>query len=262
MILRNTKKKYICGIIGFPLKKPRSIQLWKSFFKKNSVSSEMIKFEIAPKNIDSFIEQIKHEKKFLAAAVSMPYKIKLLKFMNHLDDFASGAKSLNLILKKKNKLYGYNTDIYGALGTIKEYLKKFKNIIIIGIGGTGKAMFNYLYKRYPDKNFQLISKSTKFKGKNVDVYKKINKNLFVEKKLIINCSPLGSDLKTKFINQSPIKKKLFSFINKSSVIFDVIYSPKKTLMSKYAKKNKIKYFNGIYMNTLQAKKSLKIIFKR
>ena len=49
-------------------------------------------------------------------------------------------------------------------------------------------------------------------------------------------------------------------MNKKSFVFDIIYSPKKTLLSRICKKNKIKYTNGLKMNTLQADKALKIAF--
>ena len=29
--------KKICGIVGFPLNKPRSISIWKKFFKKKKL---------------------------------------------------------------------------------------------------------------------------------------------------------------------------------------------------------------------------------
>ena len=82
-----------------------------------------------------------------------------------------------------------------------------------------------------------------------------------ESKIIINCTPVGSNLKTEYKNKSPIQKKLFKIINKKSIIFDIIYSPKSTLLSKIARSNKIKYLNGMMMNTLQAKQALKIVFK-
>ena len=35
--------KFSCGILGYPLKKPRSIPLWKKYFKQNSINSSMEK---------------------------------------------------------------------------------------------------------------------------------------------------------------------------------------------------------------------------
>ena len=53
------KTRLICGIVGFPLKNPRSIPIWKSFFKKKKIFSEMNKFEIKPNKLKSFVNFIK-----------------------------------------------------------------------------------------------------------------------------------------------------------------------------------------------------------
>ena len=37
------------------------------------------------------------------------------------------AGAVNLIVKEKNKLYGYNTDVYGAYQSIKDKIKYYKN---------------------------------------------------------------------------------------------------------------------------------------
>ena len=61
---------------------------------------------------------------------------------------------------------------------------------------------------------------------------------------------------------SPISNSIFKYINSGSVIFDIIYNPKLTLLGKMSKKNGIKFFNGLKMNTLQAHQALKITFKK
>ena len=156
----------------------------------------MKKFEIKPNKINLFIKNIRNNKNFLAMAVTMPYKKMLTQKMDYLDDFSRKTNSINLVVKKRNKLWGYNTDIFGAISTIKKDLKKFNDIIIIGLGGTGQAIFNYLYNTYPNKKFYLVSK--KFKPKNKSrIAKKLDVKLLIKKKLIINCTPLGSDLKKK-----------------------------------------------------------------
>ena len=78
-----------------------------------------------------------------------------------MDNFANKTKSVNLVLKKKNKLVGYNTDIFGAIESIKDKIKIYKTIVIIGLGGTGTVIFNYLRKTFLDKKFILVSKKIK-----------------------------------------------------------------------------------------------------
>ena len=45
------------------------------------------------------------------------------------------------------------------------------------------------------------------------------------------------------------------------VIFDIVYKPRLTKLGLLAKKNKLKYINGIKMNSIQAEYALKIIEK-
>ena len=257
-------KKYKCGIVGYPLTKPRSIQIWKKFFRKYNINASMLKFEIKNSKFDNFIKDIKFSNNFLAMAVTMPYKKKILNYLNKTDSFAKKTGAVNLVVKKKEKLIGYNTDIFGAVETIKRELKVYNLIIIIGLGGTGTALFNYLSKTYKKKKFILVSKKDKknFNLKNTTVLKKISKKFLMQKALIINCTPLGSSLTKSFINKSPLDEKKFENLNKKSFIFDIVYSPKKTMLNLLSKKNNVSYINGVYMNTLQAKKALKIVFNK
>lgn len=261
MSLKNQRAKLSCGIIGYPLNKPRSIPIWKKYIKMNKIKAKMDSFEIKPNSFSKYIKKIKNDRNFLAMAVTMPYKKEILKFCDELDTFAKKTSSVNLVVKRKEKLFGYNTDIYGANESIKKKIDKYKNIIIIGLGGTGQAIFNYLFKTYKNKNFFLISSKYSFASNKVIILKKLNKTILSQKALIFNCTPLGSDLKKGFKKRLPIEKGLIKEISKKSYIFDIIYSPLETFFLKKCKSLGLKCINGIRMNTLQAEKALKIVFK-
>ena len=259
-----SKSKFLCGIVGHPLKVPRSIIIWKRYFNKNKISSSMEGFDLKPQHFSKFVEFIKKEKKFLAMAVTMPYKKKILKYLDKLDAYAFKTQSVNLVVKKSKLLLGYNTDVFGAIESIKKEIKLYDNILIIGLGGTGQAIYNFLSKTFKSKSFILISSKSKklFKRKNLILIKKLNTKIIGKSSLIINCTPLGSSLKKNLIKKTPIKESQFRHINRTSFIFDVVYSPKKTKLSKLCKKYKIRYINGILMNTVQAQRALQIVFGR
>ncbi len=247
---------YNCFIIGYPLKKPRSVVIWKKYFKKNKIKSTMDPLEVKISKLSNFIKKIKKNKNFLATAVTSPLKILSYKFIKPGDKISKSAKSVNLIIKKKEKLYGYNTDIISLIQIIKKYKKN--NILIIGLGGVGMPLYNVLSKIKKYKISVLTrNKNNPYKYKNCyNSFDQIKSNI----NLVINCTPLGSNLKKNYINKTPISNDIIkNFFKKKVRVLDIIYKPKNTVLNKICKKYGISYSNGIEMNTLQAKIALKLI---
>ena len=96
---------YSCYIVGYPLNNPRSVPLWRKYFKKRKIFSSMKPFEVKPAKLVNFIKYIKKNKNFLATAITSPLKIKAFKYVKPGDSISNLAKSINLIIKKNNELY-------------------------------------------------------------------------------------------------------------------------------------------------------------
>ena len=165
ILKKNVAFMILNGILGYPLKRPRSIKIWKKYFEENKINARMLKFEIFSKDLKNFFSNIKMNKNFKAMAITMPYKTAVIKYLDSLDNISQKAQSVNLVVKKKNKLVGFNTDIFGAINSLKVFLNKYDQIIIIGLGGTGQAIFHYLVSKYKKKKFFLISKKFNLKKK-------------------------------------------------------------------------------------------------
>lgn len=252
-----------CLIIGHPLKKPRSVKLWREFFKRKKMPLKMFTKDIKKKFFKKEIQKLLKDPNFLASAVTMPYKKKIIPFLTIKDKISIYAKSVNFIIKFDEKIYGYNTDVYGALETLKKTKKN--KVIIYGFGGAGEAIFRCMYKLHKKSFFRVVTQKKDIKGfetKRVKFQKKIDKKFLSTADLFINCSPLGSDLNKNFIKKSPLDISDFKLINKKIKVFDIVYKPSKTFLNKQCKKFSIKYINGLKMNTLQAKKALNIISQK
>ncbi len=252
-----------CHIIGYPLNNPRSVKIWKNFFKKKKIKCKMTAKEVYPKNLKLTLEQFKLDNRFIASAVTMPFKRKAVKYINFADKITKFSNSINLIVKdKRNKLLGYNTDVAGAIETIKQFKKE--NIMIFGLGGTGKAILKVFLKIYKSSKFIVISSKKHkefYSNKKILQKKKIFNKDIKNIDLFINCSPLGSDLKKSYVQNSPLSAEQVSLMQKKAVIFDLVYKPLKTKLFKISKLYKKKYINGLKMNTVQANKALKIVSK-
>ncbi len=251
-----------CTIIGHPLLKPRSVKLWGNFFKKKRLNIKMFSKEIKPENFERDFSKLLSNKNFLASAVTMPYKKKVISKIIIEDKISKYSKSINFIIKKNKKIFGYNTDVYGALKTIKNFKKN--NICIYGFGGSGEAIARVILKIYKKTKIKIISSKKKPSDlpsnriKFFDRKKKINLSNI---DLFINCSPLGSDLRKAYLNKSPLNLDELENANQQIKIFDIVYKPKKNLLNKLCKKKKIFYINGIFMNTVQAQIALDKVFK-
>ena len=116
----------------------------------------MLEFNFSKKNFNKKTFSLISEKNFLASAVTMPYKKDIKKYVNFFNETAKLSGSVNLIVKHKKKIHGFNTDIFGFLKSISKNTLH-KNIIILGMGGSGSAIYNYLNKKFK-KNFILITK--------------------------------------------------------------------------------------------------------
>ena len=249
-----------CYIIGYPLNKPRSVKLWRSFFKKKKIPFQMSQLEVKPEKFNSEIKKILISENFLASAITMPYKKKIKKYAIINDKISKYSNSVNFIIKKDKKIFGYNTDVYGALNSINKIEKK--NIIIYGFGGSGEAIFRTIYKMFPKSKFDVITKKKNIRGfstSRVKFTRKIETTFLSTSNLFINCSPLGSNLSKNFLKSSPITNEELKKLPRGSKIFDIVYSPKETILKKMCKKLKITYTNGLKMNFDQADKALKIV---
>jgi len=74
----------------------------------------------------------------VGANITVPHKQDAFDACDELDAFAQKVGSVNTIVKKDGKLYGYNTDAPGFLKAISEF-KEIKNVLFLGAGGTAQS---------------------------------------------------------------------------------------------------------------------------
>ena len=75
-------------------------------------------------------------------AITMPYKIEVLKYVDELDDSVKNIQSANTVINDNGKLIAYNTDYYAAKTMLSEinFLNGYPKIFILGNGGYSKAV--------------------------------------------------------------------------------------------------------------------------
>lgn len=237
--LKNHQK--FVSIIGLkPSKGARSPILWNKAYSKLKISTRMFPLDLKPHKLGKLINYLKRHNHFFASAVTIPYKEKVISFLDEIDQSALEIGSVNLIVKENNKLKGYNTDYSGCQFTLNKIYKKIKNILIIGCGGAGKSCIISAKNKYPKANIYLFNrdlnklkkfyKRIKTNKKNV----KILKNFSDFKKLkridlIINTTSLGFDSEITSIKSN---LKYFSPISFSEIKFNKLNTKEKIINAK------------------------------
>lgn len=122
--------------------------------------------------------------RFSGFAVSMPYKKQIVTVVDKPDNDDSAEKShaVNTVIidYEKNKLFGYNTDYYGAIKILTPLRNSYEKIYILGNGGLSGAV-------------QATSRDLAFEIE-VITRNKWNKVETLRNSLIYNCTPLNLNL--------------------------------------------------------------------
>ena len=248
-------KKYF--VIGNPIDHSLSPKLHNHWFTKHNIKAVYDRKKINEKDLQSIISQVK-EKQINGINVTVPFKKKIIPFLDELSLEAENTQSVNTIYLENNKIKGHNTDIDGFELSLKNI--KFdvngKKIFILGAGGVVPSIIFSLKKMKALKIF--ISNRTKTKAESLkDIFNDlsiVNWGEVPNFDLVINATSLGLNEKDE-INLD------FSKIENGKLFYDVIYNPKETNFLKKAKGMGNRIENGKKMFIYQAAASFKIWHK-
>lgn len=252
---------YYSALIGNPVEHSISPMFFSFIADKLNMEYAHIKVKVkSSEDLEKMLFYFK-ELGFCGLNITIPYKIDVYSFVDIIDESADIIKSVNTIVFKDNKLFGYNTDGKAAINSIENHLMKIdKNtkVVLIGAGGAGRPICYELYKktknitvlnRYEDEALEMI----KLISNNI-VFKDLSDKNIIESlnnaDLIINSTPVGM---YPNINENIIKEEIWNKINNvsSKKFFDVIFNPYKTKFLKEAEKRNAETCSGLLMMIYQ-----------
>ena len=239
-------KKFL--VIGNPIDHSLSPKLHNYWINQNNIKATYEKLKLDESDLNNLILKVR-EKKINGVNVTVPFKKKVIPFLDQLTNEADKTQSVNTIYLNDNKLIGHNTDIIGFEKSIKNSKYNFDNkeVFILGAGGVVPSIIFALNKLKVSKI--ILSNRTKEKADNL-------KNLFKNVEIIewgkipkfdivINATSVGLK-KEDEINLN------FSLVGKNKFFYDVIYNPKETNFLKTGKSLGGTTLNGKLMFIYQA----------
>lgn len=239
----------IYGLIGDPVDKSLSHITHNQVFKEFKINAVYIKLRIMSKELADFFVLIK-ELPFKGFAATMPLKEHLSDHLEFIDEKAQAIRAINTLDLKKEGWWGYNTDSGGALNAIeKRELVQDKTVIVLGAGGTGKAISYEAMKR--GANVIILNRS---KDKAVDLAKHLGcigdsiKSLPEHPgwHILINTTSVGMSPNA---NEMPIDPEE---ILPHTIVMDAIWNPFTTKLLKDAEEKGCQIIQGYEMFVHQA----------
>ena len=254
------KKKFL--VIGNPIKHSLSPFLHNYWFKKLKLNCEYKKLKINNSKIKNILNEVRR-KKIEGLNVTIPFKSRVIKFLNILKGDALKTLSVNTVYLEKKNLVGDNTDVYGfSYGILKQVKTKIKVAGIIGAGGVTPSIILSLIKRGVKKIYitnRTFSKLKPVKKKFGKIVQPVKWNeypkVFAKVQILINATSLGllgyKDLRFNF-----------DIFNKKINVVDIVYNPENTRFLKDAKKYGHRTFTGLDMFVYQAQRAFFIWNKK
>ena len=244
-------KKYL--VIGNPIGHSLSPKLQNYWLKQNNIKAVYDKIKLEEKEIEGIIQDIKKQK-IAGCNVTVPFKKKVIPFLDKLSIQAEQTQSVNTIIFENGNLIGHNTDTFGFDKAIKSlnFNMKGKKVLILGAGGVVPSIV-FAIKKMGVSEIS-ISNRTKQKAENLKIlFKELNIlewGNIINFDVVINATSLG--LNNEKINLD------FSKVGKKKLFYDVIYNPVETNFLKEGKQLGNITENGATMFIYQALEAFKL----
>jgi shikimate dehydrogenase len=218
--------------------------------------------------------------KFAAAAsgagivgfnVTQPYKVRIIEHLARCDRSAKAIGAVNTVTVKGKQLIGSNTDMEGVGAALAPYRGELRNssAVVLGAGGAARAVAHALAHEFKVGKI-IISARSLAKGRLLvreverpsrrectmtvcGISQIALRNALAEAAILVNATPIGGSATAK---QMPLPKGLS--LPRSLIVFDLIYSPRPTLLLKRARQAGCRTVDGWPMLVGQAEAAFRL----
>lgn len=199
---------------------------------------------------------------FRGANITVPYKERMMDFVDELDGDAQSIGAINTIVPGAHRLTGYNTDIYGFMHPLEPYGGALDGCraLIFGTGGAARAVVHGLMEAGAVE-LLLVSRSP---GR-ITSYNHLDRVRVIgyeewtayadESALVVNATPMGMEPNT---DTAPVRKEEKQSLS-DKICYDIVYKPQKTRFLRLAEEaGAMAVIGGLEMLIQQGSKSFEL----
>lgn len=261
-------KTEVYGLIGDPVSHSFSPFIHNTIAKKLGDDIIYAAFHVKPDGLEAAISGA-HALSVKGLNVTIPHKSRVMDFLAEIERTALEAGAVNTILYDKKGYSGYNTDVAGVISTFKSRNigLQDKKIVILGAGGGARAVAIAMAKSGVSE-LNIVNRSEEnacILAKQVNMYYQTKINVVKPGEIesigkadvMINATSIGFGEQA---GEMPLESP--AYLEKTDILFDIIYTPWETELIKAAKQKGIFCINGFDMLVYQAVAAYEIWRKR
>lgn len=247
----------ICAVIGNPVEHSLSPAIHNAAFAACGINWAYVAFSVT--HLENAIAGIRGLG-IRGVSVTIPHKVAVMPLLDSINDTARTIGSVNTIVNNGGNLAGYNSDGTGALKALCDAgcNPAGKRVVMLGSGGAARAIAVTMALQNPpaaltllgiikEEREQLSSDiAAKSSLKPVTVSPDGLSAVLPECDLLINTTPVGM---YPISEDSPVPREL---LKKQTVVFDIVYNPRKTRLLRDAEQAGCTAVSGIEMFLNQA----------
>lgn len=250
------------GLIGYPLGHSFSGKFFSEKFRREGLPYTYGLFPIT--DIGELAAMITSRPQLVGLNVTIPYKERVLPYLDSLSDDARQIGAVNVIRIHDGKLEGFNTDWLGFAESLSPLLRPdVRNALLLGTGGASKAVAYALRRLGIAVTF--VSRNTGKAMRDYESgteptmigYDSLDEKVMGRNQLIVNCTPLGTYPKTEGAPAIP-----YQLITERHICHDLVYNPERTEFMRRCAEKGATVKNGLEMLHNQALLSWEIWTRR
>ncbi len=269
------------GLIGCPVKHSMSPYFQQAALDYYHFDIRYETWETNPEKLEAMVAGLR-EPQNLGANVTVPYKEAVLPLLDEVDDLAGSIGAANTIVKRDDRLLGFNTDAHGFIQGLRQeghFKPEGKRVVVLGAGGVARAVC-FALVREKVSSLTIINRTplrAEILADNLRSYLEeslldsgglklkmelvvlpwqnlTSAGVFAHCHLIVNCTTMGMK-HSCYEGKSPLNIEM---IPKGALIYDLVYNPYPTPLLQLAQKAGAHVLGGLAMLVYQGAASFEL----
>ena len=233
MYTGNTKN---LGVIGDPILHSLSPVMHNQALAAANLDYVYIAMQVKSQLLSEAVNGLR-SLNFRGFNVTIPHKTNILPLLDTLDEDAQAIGAVNTVVNDNGCLKGYNTDVFGFVTALENHSFSIagKKVVILGAGGAARAVIWGFIKQHaaritigvrnPDKAVALVAYFRQYMDIQLFHWQQEPFTAeLAEADLLVNTTPLGM-----FPHSDAMPPVSWDKLNPAAFVYDIIYTPAKTL---------------------------------